>query len=161
MNEAVLTATEAILSMLAPALAISADALLLLSMQNRYSLIIARIRQLNAEKRQYSLETLEKGGLPDPEAVRLQSVLKQLEILLLRGRYIRNTISLIQLSILLFILTSGAIGLNLLVGGTFLLLLPLILFVGGMGLIFAAVLFSFSEVRRAYSVIEFEVKSEE
>ena len=156
-----MTATEAILSMLAPALAISADALLLLSMQNRYSLIIARIRQLNAEKRRYSLEILEKGELPAPESVRLQSVLEQLDVLLLRGRYVRNTVSLIQLSILLFILTSGAIGLNLLVGGAFLRLLPLLLFVGGMGLVFAAVLFSFSEVRRAYSVIEFEVKSEE
>ncbi len=161
MEEPVLTAIEAIQSMLAPALAISANALLLLTMQNRYSLIIARIRQLNAEKRRYSLETLEKGELPAPEAVRLRSVLKQLEILLLRGRSIRNTVSLIQLSILLFILTSGAIGLNFLVSFAFLRLLPLILFVGGMGLVFAAILFSFSEVRRAYAVIEFEVKSEE
>lgn len=161
MQETVFTAIQAIQSMLAPALAISANALLLLTMQNRYSLIISRIRQLNAEKREFSLKLIEKGDLNVPGNVRFNSILKQLDLLLYRARYIRNTVVLIELSIMFYVLTSGAIGLNLLIASAFLRVLPLILFVGGMALVFAAILFSLCEVRQAYSIIEFEVKSEE
>lgn len=161
MERVILTAIEVIQSLLAPAVAISANALLLLTMQNRYSLIIGRIRQLNAEKRRYALAMLEKGELPPPETVRLHSIRRQLDALLTRARLIRNTVVLIELSILLYVLTSGTIGLHLLFPSDFLVALPLILFVAAMGLVFAAILSSLSEVRKAYTVIAFEVRSEE
>ena len=54
MQEAPVTAIQAIQAILAPALGISAVGLLLLALMNRYSTIVNRIRLLNDEKRRFA-----------------------------------------------------------------------------------------------------------
>ena len=161
MEDTLITGVEAIQAILAPALGISATALLLLSLQNRYSLIINRIRLLNEERRRYSLKLVEKSELGYNENIRYISVMNQIQKMLARCRDVRNSILFIQGSILLFVLTSVFIAVNLFVSSKFLRHLPLLLFAAGMLLVLAGVLFSARDVLNSYRITEIEVKADE
>jgi len=161
MEDTLITSIEAIQAILAPALGISATALLLLSLQNRYSLIINRIRLLNEERRRYSLKVVEKSELGYNENIRHISVMNQIRKMLARCRDVRNSILFIQGSTLLFVLSSVFIALNLFVSSRFLRYLPLILFAVGMLFVLAGVLFSARDVLNSYRITVIEVKADE
>ncbi len=161
MEDTLITSVEAIQAILAPALGISATALLLLSLQNRYSLIINRIRLLNEERRRYSLKVVEKSELGYSENIRHISVMNQIRKMLARCRDVRNSILFIQGSILLFVLSSVFIAVNLFVSSRFLRYLPLILFAVGMLFVLAGVLFSARDVLNSYRITVIEVKADE
>jgi uncharacterized membrane protein YdcZ (DUF606 family) len=161
MENSLITGIEAIQAILAPALGISATALLLLSLQNRYSLVINRIRLLNEERRRYSLQLIEKNELGYSENTRLISVMNQIQKMLARCRDVRNAILFVQGSILLFVLTSVAIAVNLFISSRFLRHLPLIIFALGMLLVLAGVIFSAKDVINSYRITELEIKAEE
>jgi len=161
MEDTLITGVEAIQAILAPALGISATGLLLLSLQNRYSLIINRIRLLNEERRRYSLKLVEKSELGYNENIRYISVMNQIQKMLERCRDVRNSILFIQGSILLFVLTSVFIAVNLFVSSKFLRSLPLLLFAAGMLLVLAGVIFSAKDVLNSYRITEIEVKADE
>ena len=161
MEETLTGGIQAIQAILAPALGISATALLLLSLQNRYSLIINRIRLLNEERREFSLKLVEKNELGYNENIRHISVLNQIQKMLERCREVRNAIILIQISILLFVATSVFIALSLFVHSTLLGYLPLLSFVTGMIFVLAGVTFSARDVLNSYKVTEIEVKADE
>lgn len=161
MEDSLITGIEAIQAILAPALGISATALLLLSLQNRFSLVINRIRLLNQERRRYSLELVEKGELSYSDNMRHISVMNQIQKMLARCRDVRNAILFVQGSILLFVLTSVAIALNLFISSRFLRHLPLVIFAFGMLLVLAGVVFSAKDVINSYRITEIEVKAEE
>jgi len=72
-----LTAVQIIQLMLAPAIMISACGLLLLSINNRYSLVVNRIRLLNEEKRRLMLKVGDKKTETE-DNVRLESIAKQI-----------------------------------------------------------------------------------
>lgn len=157
-SDTIVTGIQAIL---APALGISATALLLLGLQNRYSSIINRIRLLNEEKREYSQRVVEKSDMDYSENMRRLSVLSQIEKLFDRCRDVRNSILYIQGSILLFVLTSVSIALNLFFSDILLRDLPLILFSLGMLLVLAGVIYSAKDVVNSYRITEIEVKADE
>lgn len=157
-SDTIVTGIQAIL---APALGISATALLLLGLQNRYSSIINRIRLLNEEKREYSQSVVEKSDMDYSENMRRLSVLSQIEKLFDRCRDVRNSILYIQGSILLFVLTSVSIALNLFFSDILLRDLPLILFSLGMLLVLAGVIYSAKDVVNSYRITEIEVKADE
>lgn len=161
MEDTLITGVEAIQAILAPALGISATALLLLSLQNRYSLVINRIRLLNEERRRYSLKLVEKSELNYNENIRYMSVMNQIQKMLARCRDVRNSILFIQGSILLFVLTSVFIAVNLYVSSKFLRSLPLLIFAAGMLFVLAGVLFSARDVLNSYKITEIEVKADE
>lgn len=78
-------------SMLAPGLMISACGLLLLGMNNKYSLVVNRIRLLNDEKR----KVLNRYGSRDDsisDNVRLGSITKQLDKLVFRVKLVKNAV---------------------------------------------------------------------
>jgi hypothetical protein len=157
-SDTIVTGIQAIL---APALGISATALLLLGLQNRYSSIINRIRLLNEEKREYSHRFVEKSDMDYSENMRYLSVLNQIEKLFDRCRDVRNSILYIQGSILLFVLTSVSIALNLFFSDILIRNLPLILFSLGMLLVLAGVIYSAKDVVNSYRITEIEVKADE
>lgn len=161
MQESLEGGIQAIQAILAPALGISATALLLLSLQNRYSLIINRIRLLNEERRELSGKLVEKNELGYAENIRHISVVNQIQKMLDRCREVRNAIILIQISILLFVVTSVLIALNLFVHISLLGYLPLLSFVTGMIFVLAGVTFSSRDVLNSYKVTELEVKADE
>lgn len=161
MPDAPVTAIQAIQAILAPALGISAVGLLLLTLNNRYSTIINRIRLLNVEKRKFSRQLGEKGNLDYPDNVRFMSISKQTEELLHRSKYVRNAILSMQTAIGLFVLSSVIIALNLFISTEFFRTLPLIVFIVGMVSVFVGIVFYAMEVYRSFKIIVLEVKGEE
>lgn len=161
MPETHLTAIQAIQAILAPAVGISAVGLLILSLSNRYSTIINRIRLLNDERRKLSKQLGDKGELPYPDNVRFMSITKQREELLLRSRYVRNAILSMQAAVGLFVLSSVFIAFNLFVSTNFLQVLPLLIFIVGMCSVFIGVVFYAMEIYRSFKIILLEVKAEE
>jgi hypothetical protein len=161
MEETTVTAIQAIQAILAPALGISAVALLLLGLMNRYSIIVNRIRLLNDEKRKFSRLLGEKGELSYTDNVRLMSITTQTLELLVRSRYVRNAILSLQVAIGLFVLTSVAIAVTMYTGAGILRAFPLMVFVVGMLSVFIGVVFSGMEVYRSYKIILLEVKGED
>ncbi len=161
MQDHLITGIQAIEAILAPALGISATALLLLSLQNRYSLIINRIRLLNEERRRYSHKLVEKSSLDYDENVRHISVLNQIQKMLERCRDVRNAILCIQGSILLFVITSVLIAINLFVSSAWFKYLPVLIFAAGMLMVLIGILFSARDVLNSYRITEIEVKADE
>jgi hypothetical protein len=161
MTDSIITGIEAIQAILAPALGISATALLLLSLQNRYSGVIASIRLLNDERRTYTTKIADKLELDFYEKMRNMSVRNQIEMLFGRCRDVRNSILYIQGSILLFVLTSVSIAANLFVSTGFTKSLPLIIFVLGMISVLIGIIYSAKDVVNSYKVARIEVEAEE
>lgn len=161
MPETTVTAIEAIQAILAPAIGISAVGLLLLSLSNRYSAIINRIRLLNDEKRKFARMIGEKGDLGYPDNIRFMSISKQTEELLIRSRFVRNAILSLQSAIGLFVLSSVTIAMNMFTSNGFLKTVPLMVFIIGMCCVFAAVVFYGMDVYRSYKIILLEVRGED
>ena len=158
MQETVVTAIEA---MLTPAIGISAVGLLLLSLSNRYSSIINRLRLLNDEKRRFSRQLVEQGNLGDADNARFISIAKQTDELLARSRYVRNAILSMQTAIGLFVLTSVTIALNLFSSADILKLVPLVMFITGMLAVFVGILFAGVEIYRSYTIVLIEARGVE
>jgi len=161
MSDSEITAIQAIQAILAPALGISAVGLLLLSLSNRYSIIINRIRLLNDEKRRFYRHIGEDQELAYPDNVRLMSITKQTTELLLRSRYVRNAILSMQTAIGMFVLSSVAIAINLFITTMVLRAIPLVIFMIGMIALFVGIIFYSLEIYRSYKIILLEVKGEE
>lgn len=152
------TAIEAIQAILAPALGISAVGLLLLGLYNRYSNIINRIRSLNEERRRFMKLIAEDTELSYTDNVRYMSISNQGKELLVRSRYVRNAILCLQLAVGLFVLTSVAIAINIIVVSDLVRNLPLFLFITGMLSVFFGVLWAALEVHRSYKIVLLEAK---
>jgi len=161
MPETQLTAIQAIQAILAPAIGISAVGLLLLSLSNRYSTIINRIRLLNDERRKFSRQLGEKGDLVYTDNIRFMSITKQRQELLLRSRYVRNAILSMLTAVGLFVLSSVTIAFNLFMSNDFLRTIPLLIFIIGMISVFIGIVFYGMEVYRSFKIILLEVRGEE
>jgi len=160
-NDAPVTAIEAIQAMLAPAVGISAVGLLLLALTNRYSTLINRIRLLNEEKRRLVKIIAEQGDLNYTDQTRYMSVVNQGKELLLRSTYLRNAILSMQSAIGMFVLTSALIGVNMFVTTEVLRDAPLITFIVGMIAVFVGILYSATDVIRSLRIVLLEVKADE
>jgi len=161
MQEVPVTAIQAIQAILAPALGISAVGLLLLALMNRYSTIVNRIRLLDDEKRRFTSHLAEKGDLTYTDNARYMSIRKQIDELLVRSGLVRNAILSMQTAVAMFVLSSIAIGLNLVVSSDAFRILPLIVFIIGMTGILVGIVFSGIEVHRSFKIVLLEAKAEE
>jgi hypothetical protein len=151
----------AIQSMLAPALGISAVGLLLLGLNNRYSIIINRIRLLNEERRKYIRYLQQHDTLEYADNIRFMSVTNQSRELLVRSRLVRNAILSLQSAIALFVLASVTIGVNLFVAAPAMKIIPLWIFVLAMVGVFLGVIYAAREVYRSYRIVLLEVKADD
>lgn len=160
-NDAPVTAIEAIQAMLAPAVGISAVGLLLLALMNRYSTLVNRIRLLNEEKRRLMKLIADEKDLNYTDQTRYMSVVNQGKELLLRSTYLRNAILFMQSAIGLFVLTSALIGANMFVTTEALRDAMLITFIVGMIAVFVGILYSAKDVTRSLRSVLLEVKADD
>ena len=148
--------TKFISDMLAPAVMLSACGLFLLGLQNKYSNIINRIRELDEEKRELRLvDELNKF-----QQRRLKSVEKQVVGLLRRARLDKNSILSLYAAMIFFMLSSLSIALKDLGWVLKDEILSLILFLVGTALVFTGTVFAYLEVRISYRVVQLEVEEE-
>ncbi len=147
--------TRIIGGVLTPAIMISCCGLLLLSLQNKYGRIIDRIRQFNTEKR----TLLTKEILTDVDKTRLESVKKQLEILVKRGRYQKNATLCLYIGVIFFVLTSISIALSFKISVT--IMLAILMFALGMLQVLVGTIFAAMEIRISYKTTLMEIEIEE
>jgi hypothetical protein len=105
------TAVELIQSMLAPGIMISACGLLLLGTNNKYSLVVSRIRILDEEKRKLKFSET-STTLSPAELDRGRNIEEQLQLFYRRIHFVRNAVLAYTVAVALFILTSVLIGLD-------------------------------------------------
>ena len=146
--------------MLAPGLMISACGLLLLGMNNKYSLVVNRIRLLNEERRR-SLKKLDDKEFTLQENVRFESISKQLERLTFRVKLVRNAVLSYTIAVALFVLTSLLIGFGYLLDIMRLNSFITILFLFGMVSVLFGVIFAAYETYKGFEIVKYEVDSEE
>jgi len=151
---------ELIQAMLAPGIMISACGLLLLGMNNKYSLVVGRIRLLNEEKRRFYKHVSERE-LAFDEEVRLKSIATQLQELYLRVKLVRNAVLCYSSAVGIFVITSIIIGVTAFVQSTPVFLAGFTAFCMGMLLVLAGVYFAAKETIKGYQIVGFEIKADE
>jgi len=152
---------EIIQLMLAPGIMISACGLLLLGMNNKYSLVVNRIRLLNEERRKAIHKTTEDKTFNYQETQRLESISMQITSLVYRVKLVRNAVLCYTVAVALFVLTSLSIGFGFLFEITRLNSFITPLFLLGMISVLCGVIFAAYETYKGYEIINFEVKIDE
>ncbi|MDP2038330.1 MAG: DUF2721 domain-containing protein [Ignavibacteria bacterium] len=155
-----LNAVQIIQLMLAPAVMISACGLLLLGINNKYSLVVNRIRLLNEEKRRLMTKIGEKAPTTD-DNVRFESIATQIKALTYRARLVRNTVLCYTTSVALFVTTSLILGVSSVLSLSKLNFLIIITFLLGMAFVFVGIVFAGLETKKGYDIISYEVKAHE
>jgi hypothetical protein len=148
---------EVIQLMLAPGIMISACALLLLGMNNKYSLVVNRIRLLNEEKREFVNRAAERNFSYE-DTIRLESISKQVSELTYRVKLVKNAVFSYTIGVALFVLTSLFIGIQFLGKFQSLNFLVTTLFMFGMISVLAGVIFAAYETIKGYQIINYEIK---
>jgi len=153
------TIVELIQAMLAPGIMISACGLLLLGMNNKYSLVATRIRTLDEEKRKINIFKMERE-LDKIENLRLKSIESQLKNLNFRFKLVRNTVICYSFAMGMFIFSSLFIGLKILTQYEKHIYIIIPLFLLGMFCVLGGVIYSALEVCLGYKIIQFETNAE-
>lgn len=146
-------ASSLIQTMLAPGLMISACGLLLLGMNNKYSLVVNRIRLLNEEQRKFRYE---KQKDKDTRK-RHKSIDIQIPRLNYRIALIRNAVFSYSMAVGFFIISSVMIGLNNFTNNNEISWIVMISFLIGMIFVFAGIIFAAIEVWKGYKIITIEI----
>lgn len=160
MSNQIPSIVEIIQLMLAPGLMISACGLLLLGMNNKYSLVVNRIRLLNDERRKI-VHKLDDKNFNYHENVRLASISKQLDALVYRVNLVRNAVLSYTVAVALFVITSLLIGAEEIFIINRLSSSITILFSLGMISVLIGVIFAAYETYKGYEIVRFEVLAEE
>ena len=147
---------QVITGMLAPGLMISACGLLLLGMNNRYSLIINRIRDLDKEKRTLSSTEI-RAKLNDQDHRRLHSVIKQLLMLHFRLKLVRNTVVSYSIAVALFIIASFFIGLHFVFNTDLISEIIIVFFLLGMMSVLIGIILTAFETMKGYEIVKIEL----
>lgn len=155
-----LNAVSIIQLMLAPAVMINACGLLLLGMNNRYSLVVNRIRLLNEEKRRLLVRYVEKP-LSIDDNIRLESIVIQIKALTFRVKLIRNSVIFYVTAVALYVLTSLLIGVSSVMAFYKVNYFIILTFLLGMISLLIGVVFAVFETKKGYDIIKFEVQSHE
>lgn len=147
-------------AMLSPGIMISACGLLLLGMNNKYSLVVNRIRLLNEEKRKYMTKN-EAGSFDYFNEQRLNSITEQLNRLYYRVGLVKNAVFSYSLAVAFFVLASLGIGIGAVTEVHTATTISMILFSAGMITVLVGVTFAALEVLKGYQIVEFELKVDE
>ena len=147
---------EVIQLMLAPGLMISACGLLLLAMNNKYSLVVNRIRLLNEEKRRF-ITKVSGNEFNYEETIRLESISLQVKKLAFRARLVRNAVLSYTIAVALFVITSLLIGFKFIFDMERLGSTITALFLIGMISVLIGVIFAAYETIKGYEIVQLEV----
>ncbi|MFA5804098.1 MAG: DUF2721 domain-containing protein [Melioribacteraceae bacterium] len=159
-GELTLNALQIIQLMVAPAVMISACGLLLLGMNNRYSLVASRIRLLNEEKRRLLIKIGEHPSNTD-DNIRFESIARQLSALVFRVKLVRNAVLFYTGAVALFVVTSLLLGISSFLAFDKLNHIILFAFLFGMISVLLGVFFTGLETKKGYDIISYEVKAHE
>ena len=141
-------------AMLAPGLMISACGLLILGMNNKYSIVVNRIRLLNDEKRKIlHLENRNDDDLRRENIIRIQ-----IDRLNERVRMVRNAVFAYSFAVACFIIASLCIGINLYTRSNEVEFLSLVFFLAGMISVFVGIVYAASESLKGYRIIRIEIE---
>jgi hypothetical protein len=144
---------KVIQAMLAPGLMISACGLLILGMNNKYSIVVNRIRLLNDENRKiHHLEN--KMG---DDVKREKNIGLQINKLNDRVRIVRDAVFAYSFAVACFIIASLCIGINLYTKSSVVEFLSLIFFLIGMLTVLIGVLFAANESLKGYKIVCIEI----
>ena len=144
---------ELIQGMLAPGLMISACGLLLLGMNNKYSLVVNRIRLLNEEKR----KIFHQEAIDDTESSRLSNIELQISHLIERISLVRNAVFAYSMAVALFIVSSVLIGVTINKTTPAFDWLIVAFFYAGMFAVFVGIIFAAIEVWKGYRIVKIEI----
>ena len=144
---------QLIQGMLAPGLMISACGLLLLGMNNKYSLVVNRIRLLNEEKR----KVFHQEKIDDNDSNRLSNIELQISHLIERISLVRNAVFSYSLAVALFIVSSVLIGLTINSRTNSFDWLIVAFFYAGMLAVFVGIVFAAIEVWKGYRIVKIEI----
>lgn len=139
--------------MLAPGLMISACGLLLLGMNNKYSLVVNRIRLLNEEKR----KIFHQGKIDENDSNRLSNIELQISHLIGRISLVRNAVFGYSLAVALFIVSSVLIGVTIKKNTPGFDWLIVAFFYAGMFAVFVGIVFAAIEVWKGYRIVKIEI----
>lgn len=151
-----MTVVEIIQSMLAPGIMISACGLLLLGMNNKYSLVISRIRILDDEKRRLMAKKRDQQ-LSDIEDSRLKNIGVQLPKLAYRIKLVRNAVIFYSLAVGFFIISCLFIGFNIINPQFNISQLAIIAFLLGMLSVLTGIGYACREVMKGYQIVMIEM----
>lgn len=139
--------------MLAPGLMISACGLLLLGMNNKYSLVVNRIRLLNEEKRKiFHMEKMDEN-----EISRLSNIELQISHLIERISLVRTAVFSYSVAVALFIVSSVLIGITINKNTPTFDWLIVAFFYAGMFAVFVGIIFAAIEVWKGYRIVKIEI----
>jgi len=144
---------QIIQTMIVPGVMVSACALLLLGMNNKFSSIINRIRLLKDEERR-----IDRGLIADPKGERKESIDAQLPLLMDRLKLVRNTVTAYSMGIVLFILSSFLLGLRFVVVTKITEAGIIFTFLGGMVCVLTGAIDNAIEARRGFEVARIEAE---
>jgi hypothetical protein len=155
-----LNSLQIIQLMLAPAIMISACGLLLLGINNKYSMVVNRIRLLNEEKRELLLKF---GAEPTTTEVnvRIESTSIQINELVYRAKLVRNSVLSYTTAVALFVGTSLILGVSSVMSMGKLNYLILASFLCGMAFVLIGVVYAGMETKKGYDIVLYEVKAHE
>jgi len=145
---------QVIQSMLAPGLMISACGLLILGMNNKYSIVVNRIRLLNDEKR----KILHLDNKLEDDTRRENLIRIQIDRLNERVRLVRNSVFAYSLAVACFIIASLCIGFNIYTKSTEIEFISLIFFLTGMLTVFVGIIFAANETLKGYKIVRIEIE---
>lgn len=160
LSDQTVDASKIIQLMLSPAVMISACGLLLLGANNKYSSVVNRIRLINDEKRRLVMKAGDREFTPE-ENLRLESIARQLKHLGVRARLVRNSVLSYTTAAAFFVLTSLMIGAAVFQGFVELHYLSTAMFLVGMLMVFAGVVFGVFESKKGFDIVQLELKAEE
>jgi hypothetical protein len=152
-----ITIVNIIQAMLAPGIMISACGLLLLGMNNKYSLVISRIRALDDEKRKLKVARTQ-GTITKEQESRLSNIEIQTSLLVKRIKIVRNAVLGYSTAVALFIVTCLTIGLQYAFESVDLRSIIIILFLSGMLSVFVGIIHAAHETIRGYRIVQIETK---
>ncbi len=146
--------------MLAPGIMISACGLLILGINNKYSIVVGRIRALEEEKRRL-VSLLRKNNIEEEQKVRLNSIVMQVDKFGFRVKLIRNAVFFYSIAVAFFILASLSIGLQFMTQATQLETVSLTLFLLGMLSVLLGILQVAREIWKGHEIVKIEIRESE
>ncbi|MGA3287644.1 MAG: DUF2721 domain-containing protein [Bacteroidota bacterium] len=155
-----LSVIQVIQLILAPGIMINACGLLLLSISNKFTSVLNRIRALTEEKRKLMLNASQREFYP-MENQRIESISRQVPGLLNRARLIRNAVFCYLVAVGLFVTTSLFIGMDYFASILQFRYFILGAFLLGMIVVFIGVIFGVLDTMKGYNIVKFEVQVDE
>jgi len=144
-------------AMLAPGIMISACGLLLLGMNNKYSIVVGRIRALNDEKRKLISPSKLENLNPYKEK-RLDNINVQIDFFANRVVLIKKAVTSYYIAIGFYILASLLIGVNFLSDQAFIQISALMAFLVGMISVVFGVYYAAQEIKNGLEIVKVEIE---